>query len=510
VNGLFVKDGTPTFSGGQLNFSGDGTYFTNSVALGHTAIFNTPFGGNAGPDKWGPGTAVYNGASTCGGYFTLNEGTIAIGNDAAFSSGRLEIGDVNGVNLVSLRSADSTSHTLPNKLVFNALSFSIGAGGNLTFTGPIDAGASSSSPSTISVTNITTFSGVITNTGGFTKTGPGTLSLSGASANTYGSATANGYTTVRSGILRLGKSPGLNSVPHGTLVINSGGVVQLAASNQIDDTVTMILAGGVFQTGGFNEQLGTLQLLGLSRIDLGPGASVLRFAASSPVSWTGGATLSVSNWNGVVQGGGSSQLIFGTTGDGLSSTQLAQIQFVNPAGFLPGTYSARVLASGEVVPFAVAPLITSQPTNRVAAAGFSASFTVSASGTPSPGFQWRFNASDLPGATTSTLQLLNLSTNQAGNYAVLVTNVAGSVTSATASLVVFPTAAAILSAPVFGPGSGQLQLSVTGVPGYSYEILVSSNFINWSPVQTNTAPFTFTDVITSQMAYRFYRARLVP
>ena len=67
VNNLLVQYGTVTFTGGQLNFKGTGSYYSNYVAAGCTAIFNTPFGGTGSPDKWGPGTAVYNGASTSGG-----------------------------------------------------------------------------------------------------------------------------------------------------------------------------------------------------------------------------------------------------------------------------------------------------------------------------------------------------------------------------------------------------------------------------------------------------------
>ena len=52
-------------------------------------------------------------------------------------------------------------------------------------------------------------------------------------------------------------------------------------------------------------------------------------------------------------GGGLEQILFGTNTTGLTLTQLGQIQFVNPAGFNPGTYGA-VFASdltGEIVPF---------------------------------------------------------------------------------------------------------------------------------------------------------------
>ncbi len=67
--------------------------------------------------------------------------------------------------------------------------------------------------------------------------------------------------------------------------------------------------------------------------------------------------LSILNWNGSTNGGGSDQLFFGTNANGLTASQLSQNQFVNPAGFAPGTYPARILATGEIVP-ATRPALT--------------------------------------------------------------------------------------------------------------------------------------------------------
>ena len=87
----------------------------------------------------------------------------------------------------------------------------------------------------------------------------------------------------------------------------------------------------------------------------------------------------------VVSGGGAEQLIFGASSAGLSAGQVAQIGFVNPAGFPAGTYAAVILGTGEVVPLAVRPQITLQPTNRTAVAGDTVQFTAAATGTPA----WR-------------------------------------------------------------------------------------------------------------------------
>ena len=351
VTNLWVKNGTATFNGGQLNFTGTGSFYSNNVSAGCTAVFNTPFGGAHSPDKWGPGLAIYNGASTSAGFFSLNQGTLGLGNDAALSSAPLRLGDPSGVNFVTLQSADATPHTLANSLILYANAFSFGTGGNLTFGGYVYVGASSSAARIISVSNnVTTFSGIISDTAGLTKTGPGTLVLSGASANAYGSTSANGNTTVNAGKLQLNKTAGVAAVPNGGLILNPDGILLLGAANQIRDAVPMTLAGGTFQTGGFNEQLGTLKLAANSVIDLGAGTSVLRFDVSSGVAWTAATTLTVTNWAGAVNGGGADQLVFGTDSSALTASQVSQVWFANPAGLPVDTYAAAILSTGEVVP----------------------------------------------------------------------------------------------------------------------------------------------------------------
>ena len=64
------------------------------------------------PTNGGRAPAVYNGASTSTGYFSLNEGTLALGNNTALGTSRLVVGDPTGVNVVTLKSADSNAHTL--------------------------------------------------------------------------------------------------------------------------------------------------------------------------------------------------------------------------------------------------------------------------------------------------------------------------------------------------------------------------------------------------------------
>jgi hypothetical protein len=72
----------------------------------------------------------------------------------------------------------------------------------------------------------------------------------------------------------------------------------------------------------------------------------------------------------------------------------------------------------------VAPIISTQPANQTVPEGSTATFSVSAAGTAPLSFQWRKNGQDIPGATSSVLQLTNssLCASDAGEFTVLVCN----------------------------------------------------------------------------------------
>jgi fibronectin type 3 domain-containing protein len=53
--------------------------------------------------------------------------------------------------------------------------------------------------------------------------------------------------------------------------------------------------------------------------------------------------------------------------------------------------------------------------------------------------------------------------------------------------------------------SGQFSFNVSGASNGLYVVQASTDLINWVPVQTNSAPFTFVDPNAGQFAWRFYR-----
>ena len=84
-------------------------------------------------------------------------------------------------------------------------------------------------------------------------------------------------------------------------------------------------------------------------------------------------------------------------------------------------------SGGKCPPAPTPPAITIQPTNQTVVAWGHGDFSVAASGTPPLSYQWNFDGTNISGATNTTLTLTNVQLSQAGNYAVLVTNLYGSI-----------------------------------------------------------------------------------
>src|ERR1051325_8835541 len=87
---------------------------------------------------------------------------------------------------------------------------------------------------------------------------------------------------------------------------------------------------------------------------------------------------------------------------------------------------------------AVAPSIAQQPVSVSVRANDPASFSVTAAGTAPFTYQWRFNGANLLGANGSTFTIPQAQNGDAGAYTVVVSNAAGSVTSAAATLTIAP------------------------------------------------------------------------
>ncbi len=157
------------------------------------------------------------------------------------------------------------------------------------------------------------------------------------------------------------------------------------------------------------------------------------------------------------------------------------------------------------------PAITGQPQNQSVAPGSNATFTVTATG-GNLSYQWLFNAGTIGGATASSYTVGGAQTNNAGNYSVVVTNTAGTVTSSNALLTVTPPQPPqFLSVTVLS--NGLVQMVLSGQTGSSYAIDGSSNLANWNPLTNfliTNGTYQFTDTSATNNPAGFYRARLLP
>ena len=164
-------------------------------------------------------------------------------------------------------------------------------------------------------------------------------------------------------------------------------------------TISSPAAGSQAQTAN-----GTLTLTGTLPITV-TNVSCQLFSHSTAVTSNLSATISGTNWSLTV-----SNLA------GLYTLEVVAIDSFGISGSLSETFTALVAP----------PTILSQPASLTVNAGSAAYFSVTASNAAS--YQWQFGASPIAGATSSTLALDDVSTNQSGFYSVVVTSPDGRTT----------------------------------------------------------------------------------
>ncbi|MDA1275554.1 MAG: immunoglobulin domain-containing protein [Verrucomicrobia bacterium] len=180
------------------------------------------------------------------------------------------------------------------------------------------------------------------------------------------------------------------------------------------------------------------------------------------------------------------QIISGATSSTLS---MANVQ---PSD--AGLYSVEVSnATGSVssreanLVVEVIPLITREPEGQMVTEGTDVSLGVTVSGTEPLIFQWKLNGADMPGATDPALSLSSIRPDQAGDYQVTVSNAAGAVTSATATIgfntpvLIADTTPKNLMVPSGEPVT--LSVSATGTAPLLYQW-----FLDGTPVSGGTGP----------------------
>jgi autotransporter-associated beta strand protein len=242
--GTLTLTGANTYSGGTTVSAGtlagnatslQGNILNNALVEFNQATAETYAGvmsGSGALTKTGTGTLTLTGANAYGNT-TVSAGTLSIGGDANIGSGTNTLA---GGTLLLTGSSYAKNWTL-------------GAGSNA-----IDDNGGS-----------VVFNGVLSGSGGFTKTGAGTLTLTGA--NSYGNTTVGAGTLSIGGDANIGS--GTNTLAGGTLLLTGSSPYMKnwtldAGSNAIDDNGGTVAFGGVLSgSGGFTKTgEGTLTLTG--------------------------------------------------------------------------------------------------------------------------------------------------------------------------------------------------------------------------------------------------------
>ena len=116
---------------------------------------------------------------------------------------------------------------------------------------------------------------------------------------------------------------------------------------------------------------------------------------------------------------------------------LQNVQFTNAGNYsvlITNSAGSATSSNAVLIVSNFPPGITAQPQSQIVSIGSSPTFVVIASGTAPLNFQWRFAGTNIPAANASSYTRNNVQTNDSGDYSVIVTNVAGSVTSSVATL----------------------------------------------------------------------------
>lgn len=370
--------GSFTFLGSQNLNLGNG--FVDVGSAEKTVTVNTNMltvagsvSGSGRISKAGAGTLVLlgNNSSHSGGV-RIMAGPVVIGDDAALGTGTVEF-----QNDATIQSSDSTARTLANAMNLSAGGIYAGTG-NLTFTGPL---ASGSFGKAIVVSNaVTTFSGVLdggtSQNAANTKTGPGTLILSGDNF-----ALAKKM-AVSEGTLALGSATALGS---GEFTLNGGGLDSLVVDLVNAGNNPQVWNGSFYFNGTENLNLGTGAVTlnadttvtvsnktltvggGVSGVTrnltkAGAGTLVLSGANAYGNTTVNGGTLAIAQatltTNKIVSvaSGAVLQLNFSTTNQigGLKLNGVSQpngvYQSTTPGGYLAGTGSLLVVNVGPSGP----------------------------------------------------------------------------------------------------------------------------------------------------------------
>ena len=205
---------------------------------------------------------------------------------------------------------------------------------------------------------------------------------------------------------------------------------------------------------------------------------VLTNTGNSSISWSlanGASWLGVNKTSGTLSAHGTATVAVSLNGVASNLTVGTYTGTVAFTDANDGAVQDRVFTLNVVSP----PVITGEPANVTTLDGATATFMVSVTGDAPLYYQWYHNGTNLvdgggiSGSTTAMLTLANVSSTNVGVYAVVVSNVAQSVTSDSATLALTASEPVIMVQPVdFASVAGrtaEFSVSAIGSKPFSYQ-----------------------------------------
>jgi PKD repeat protein len=274
------------------------------------------------------------------------------------------------------------------------------------------------------------------------------------------------------------------------------------------DALFITPSTGFTASGGFG---GPFSVTSQNFVLTNTSAAALTWSLGSPVAWLSatpkGGTLTPSGPSSIVTVSLSAAAKTQTLG-----SHTASVWFTNLSD---GSVQSRPFTLIIVSP----PSITTEPANQTLFAGTTATFSVSATGGLPLSFNWRQNGTPLTdgpnisGSAASTLTISSVSASNAGSYVVVVTNIAGAVTSAPPALLTIlpPPTLLFTASPVSGPAPLTVQFTSPSVDSAGNAILqwnwdfgdgAASTAQSPSYTYTNVGGFSPSLIVTNQIGTR--------
>ena len=265
-SGTLTLSGTIANGGFLATFAGAGDVAASGVISGAGAL-----------TKSGAGKLTLSGANTFGGVLTVSAGTVSISTINNVSAAGVLGNSANAVVLGASGATGTLEYT--GATASSTKTFTMAASGTGAFDVTVGA-------------NTLTLSGVINGSGGLTKAGAGTLTLSGANIYT-------GTTTISAGTLQIGNGGTTGTLGSGNVTddaalvfnrsdaVSYGGVISGTGTLTKNGAGTLTLSGANTYSGTTTVSLGKIKVQNNTALGNTTGATTVASGAAIQIDGTG-------------------------------------------------------------------------------------------------------------------------------------------------------------------------------------------------------------------------------